>query len=318
MSRTMLKGLLRKALGVSVNDDIIAPSGFSTGGDGRPTITVPSWNRMSFFDDFEGIYFGDTGSGGPYYYVHGADSGADGSIQLLSGGTSAVRLTAPANFVVSNGGGAPDMAGLVLGRHFATTQGQVRFAARVRNVDTGTTANGVSMFCGFTDDTGTTEVAFYVDTGEDNSADTGSLLADRGEIAAKAANGVGWLFDTAVDTGSGLLEPRWCGVAVNASSVKEPVIASRGLVPNNWDTVEVVLDNDVAHFWLYDKNGVGSKVGTILSPVAKTVKLSPVISITGHHISDTGAGDTGTTVVARTNRMDVDFLHVSANRDTGT
>lgn len=311
MSRTMLKGLLRKALGVSVNDDVMAPSGFSTGGDGRPTVTVPSWNQMSFFDDFEGIYFGDTGSGGPYYFIHGADTGADGSVQLLSGGTSAVRLTAPANFVVSNGGGAPDMSGLVLGRHFAATQGRVRLVARVRNVDTGTTANGVSMFFGLTDDTGTTEVAFYVDTGEDNSAETG-------EISAKAANAVGWLFDTAVDTGSGLTEPRWCGVAVNGSTVKGPVIASRGLIPNNWDTVEVEVDNDLAHFWLYDKNGVGTKVGVIQSPVAKTVKLTPVMSITGHHISDTGAGDTGLVVAARTNRMDVDFLHVSANRDTGT
>jgi hypothetical protein len=299
----MRKGLLRRDIGVSDNGDIMAPKGLSSGGDGFPTIVSPSWNQVAFFDDFVGIYptlqnLGDTGLD-HYYNVRGTDTGRDNGVEYLTGGPTAVRLTAPQNFPVSNGGGAPDMQGLVLGRNFAATQGRVRFVARLRNADTGTTPNGVSIFAGFTDDTGTTEVAFYVDTGEG--------AGPTGEISAKATNAVGWLYDTIPDTGSGLTEARWCGVAVNADAVSAPVIAARGLTPNVWDIVEVVVDNGQADFWLYDKNGAGTRVGRIAAPVAATSKLVPVVSITGHQVT-----------TDKVNRLDVDFLHVSANRDTGT
>lgn len=306
MSRSFLKSIHRRALGINRDDSVMAPKGLSTGGDGYPTIVLPSWNTTAFFDDFYGIYAMDTGSGGRYYNLHGTDTGGDNSLTLLSGGGSGVlRMAAPQNFPVSNGGGAPDMQGIVLGRNFTAGQGRVRLAARLRNADTGTTVNGVSIFCGFTDDTGTTEVAFYSDTGEDNSSDTGAVnSAANGEISAKATNAVGWLFDTAVDTGSGMLTgfPKWCGVAVNAGTVAEPVVASSGVVPNIYDTVELEIDQNVAHFWL---NGV--KRGTILSPLAASAKLAPVISITGHFVS-----------AANTNKLEVDYWNVSANRDTGT
>jgi hypothetical protein len=104
-----------------------------------------------------------------------------------------------------------------------------------------------------------------------------------------------------------LTEARWCGVAVNADAVSAPVIASRGLTPNVWDIVEVVVNDGQADFWLYDKNGAGTRVGRIAAPVAATSKLVPVVSITGHQVT-----------TDKVNRLDVDFLHVSANRDTGT
>jgi hypothetical protein len=303
MSKNMLKSIHRRAIGLSRNDEVMAPKGFTSGGDGTPTVVLESHNTVSHFDDFLGIYLADTGSGGPYYNLHGTDTGGDNSLALLSGASGGVlRMQSPQNFSIG-ATAAPDMQGIVLGRNFQSSQGRLRVGARVRNSDTGTTPNGISVFVGLTDDTGTTEVPMFVDTGEDNSN-------ANGEIAALAANAVGWLYDTSLDTGSGITSAKWVGVAVAGGTVTtSPVIASSGMVPNVWDTVEVELDRNSpsdtggsAHFYLN-----GQKVGVITQPVvASNTKLTPVITLTGHHKHD-----------ANVNKIDVDYLAVSAARDTG-
>jgi hypothetical protein len=302
MSKTMLKSLHRRAVGISRNDELIVPKGISTGGDGTPTVVLNSHNTVSHFDDFLGMRQIDTGED-TYYLVRGTDTGGDNVSSTLSGASGGVlRLQSPQNFAVG-ATAAPDMIGIVLGRNFQSSQGRLRVGARVRNSDTGTTPNGISVFVGLTDDTGTTEVPMFVDTGEDNSN-------ANGELAALAANAVGWLYDTSLDTGSGITSAKWVGVAVAGGTVTtSPVIASTGMVPNNWDVVEVELDRNSpsdtggsAHFWLN-----GQKIGIISGPaVASNTKLTPVITLTGHHKD-----------AANVNKIDVDYLAVSGARDTG-
>ena len=56
------------------------------------------------------------------------------------------------------------------------------------------------------------------------------------------------------------------------------------------------------HFWLN-----GNKVGTISGPaVASNVRLTPVITSAGHHVS-----------AANVNKLDVDYFAASGARDTG-
>jgi hypothetical protein len=308
MTVPMLKNVHRRAIGISPNDQVVAPSGFVSGGDGKPAIVFPSHDTVAFWDDFLGQNIHtDTGSQGLWGTLRGADTGADGDVDIVSGATNGVvRLRVPNNSSLAAGGaGATNISALLLGRHFGANQGRVRFAARVRigvaGEDTGT-PNGVAFFAGFTDDTGTLEFPIHVDTGEHAGGTTG-------ELRSVAASTVGMLFDTATDTGSGWAAGKWHGVAAAAAGLttQSTADAHEGADAGKWQWVEVELDRTagdtggVARFWLN-----GRSVGTIQSPVASSSKLTPIVIIAPRS-TDTGS-----------HAADVDMIAVSGLRDTGS
>lgn len=289
---------------ISKNDHLVG-NRMASGGEDNPTIVYPSWDTVAFWDDFLGQNIHtDTGSQGLWGVIRGTDTGADGDVDIVSGQTNGVvRLRVPNNAGIA-AAAQNGVASLLLGRHFGADQGRVRFAARVRvgvaGEDTGT-ANGVSVFCGFTDDTGTVEAPIFVDTGEHAGGTTG-------ELRAIAADVVGMLFSVKTDTGSGWTANKWHGVAAAAAGLttQSTPDAHAGISAGSYQWVECEIDRTLgdtggtARFWLD-----GKYVGAIASPVKSTAKLCPIVSV-ATHLVDTGS------VAA-----DVDIIAVSANRDTG-
>lgn len=162
-------------------------------------------------------------------------------------------------------------------------QGDLRVAARVKinNED------GANVFIGLTD-TGAAVMPIY-DTGDDG-----------GVPLANASNAVGFLYSG----GDASPSTAWRGVAVNADTVATPVDGSAP-TNNTYDVFEIAIgdtgsggDGDVAHFYM---NGVS--IGSIASPILATRALTPVLAAFASE-------DTG-------NLVDMDWINVSAARDTG-
>jgi hypothetical protein len=156
-------------------------------------------------------------------------------------------------------------------------QGQLRLAARLK-IDSLTGAN---VFIGFAD-TGARQMAVY---------DTG------GGILSPASNAVGLLFG-----GGAALAPAnqvWRGVAVNTDVDATPV-SGTAPVANTYDVLEVAL-NDAGNVATFYQNG--ASIGRIQSPVLATRGMVPVLSA---FASEAGA-----------NNIDLDWINVSALRDTG-
>lgn len=154
MSKEMLKGIHRRSLGITADDQVQAPFGVVAGGDGKPTIVLPSPNTVAIFDDFLGdlaaaewIIGGDTGQI--------AQSVVSGN--STTGFTNGVfRLTSSASVTQTPAGAAQSIN---TPPHWKANQGRLRFGARLK---TGVLA-GNSVFVGFTD-TGGAELGVF-DTG---------------------------------------------------------------------------------------------------------------------------------------------------------
>lgn len=162
-------------------------------------------------------------------------------------------------------------------------QGNLRIAARVKISN----EDGANVFVGFAD-TGVAQMPIY-DTGDD-----GALPL------ANASNAVGWLYSG----GDASPSTVWRGVACNADTVATPI---DGAAPTNnvYTVLEVELgdtgaggDGKVAKFYQD-----GALKGTITSPVLATRAMTPVCAAFASE-------DTG-------NVVDVDWINLSANRDTG-
>ena len=52
MSIQMLKGVHRRAIGISKDDQLMGPSGLVSGGDGKPAIVLPGPETVALWDDF--------------------------------------------------------------------------------------------------------------------------------------------------------------------------------------------------------------------------------------------------------------------------
>src|SRR5262245_24402049 len=59
MSREILKGVHRRALGIGHSHKIMARDGLEIGGSGRPSVVLPGPDVTAIFDDFHGV--ADTG-----------------------------------------------------------------------------------------------------------------------------------------------------------------------------------------------------------------------------------------------------------------
>jgi hypothetical protein len=327
MSITKQKSLHGVQAFVAADGQLVGKDGLASGGLGKAAISMPSADRFTIFDDFAGPD-GDTGKtpNGRLFRtvwgtVVGSDTGNDGELGVFSGSHGgALRMGSPRNFGINAAGQATDTVALVSSKSFSANR-DFGMAAKVRINDTGSTPNGVSFFVGFSDDTGTIEFPIFVDTGADNDA-------VHGELTAVAADAVGWLFDTAGDTGSAWTvdtgDRRWHGVAADAGTViagdvggasgASVLEAATGAVANKWDTLEIVYRAGIgnggdtggnAFFYLN-----GTAVGRIHSPVVGTAKLTPWIGIHGR------GSDVQDTVAASVT-ADIDYVHYWANRDTG-
>ena len=300
------KSIFGKSLGILSDGKVAAPGGLVSGGNDKIAIVLPGPDTVAIFDDFAGTKL-DTGGAGVWRPILGTDTGAEGGVAIVGGaGGGAVSIKTSNNFTMAAGGsGATTLMALVgTNRIFPANAGNVRLAARVRPNDTGADGSKV-IFVGFSDDTGTIEFPIYNDTG------TKSAASGSGDLTAIATNCVGFLCDAIQDTGASQPTANlWTAVSADAgTATSAPIQASTGAASRKWDELEVIINTHpgdtggTATFYL---NGVG--VGSIDSPVASTAKLTPWVGIAAR----TSGTDTGSS------EMQVDFINVSCNRDTGS
>jgi hypothetical protein len=159
--------------------------------------------------------------------------------------------------------------------------------ARIKKADWGQ-ASGVKtgyagLFVGFTDNAAM-EMPVH---------DTGGAA---GGITATASNAVGFMHNSNGDTG-------WVGVGVDGGVVQSALLGEAEATNNKYVTVEVEV-----HRGLSDTGGTatfyidGIPQGQINNPCNSSTALTPVIAM-----YDTGGASV----------LDVDWVNVSAPRDTG-
>lgn len=295
MSTKMLKSIHRRILGITKDDFILAKRGYAAGGERKPTIMLPgSPDTVAIWDDF----IGDTGrdlssNTDPYWRLINGDTGAhdtgtnQASVDVKPGTSGIVRIT--------NGTNPKPDARLGLtgslcwkgnqGSGPTTAKNGLRMGARVKMHGFHDTGNSdVNVWIGFTDTTAS-EVP-VMDTG--------------GAVVSTATNAFGIAFNSRAAGG----DTGWVGYAVNGGTDRTPVVLDTGVKDNVYDVVEMEL-----HHGPSDTGGTvtfyvnGEPKGSIASPVAMNVALAPQILVWG----DTGGGQ----------QVDVDWINVSAPRDTG-
>ena len=286
---------------------LVGKGGLAAGGDGKPAFIFPSPDVSAVFDDFLGDKGGigigdtglfvsiaagvgtlsDTGAAGLYFITRKGDTGTLGA---LTGGTNGIYRMTPSPTI-----GTPSLANTTSGivgpnlawkanQGLGGISGRLRFGCRLKLSTFPTATAKVSLFVGFTD-TIAAEAPMH-DTG--GTADL-----------ATATDAVGIMWGTDGDTG-------WRGVAVNGNTVQEVFGGLTYVTPtdNKWVALEIEV-----HRGISDTGGTatffvdGVPKGQIVSPLATNVALTPVIALT-----DTGGAVT----------LDLDWVNVSAPRDTGT
>lgn len=282
MSMSMLKGIHRRMLGIGVRDEVIARSGFVSGGEDRPAIVLPgNPDTVALFDDFLGDLVADE-----WAYVEG-DTGYSGALTTATNGIFRILSS-------NTGGLAPTSAAALtqgLFKNWKANQGgpkngRLRLTARVKLENITRTADRTHAFIGFSD-SGGAEMPAY---------DTGA------GIISNAADLVGFLFAPGGDTGWSLISAK----STAGDSGDQLAIAGTTYTPvaNVYQTLEVEVRSGIsdtggaAHFWID-----GKKVGSINSPVGSAIALTPWI---GMWVQDTGD-----------QYFDIDYVAISAPRDSG-
>lgn len=164
--------------------------------------------------------------------------------------------------------------------NWKANQGELRFATRIKS----TALTGVGIFAGFSD-TGGAEVAAY---------DTG------GGVFSIAADVCGFLYGGEGGTGVNT----WRAVAAKSTANDSgDVLATTGISPtvNVYDVLELAIgkDGQLSTFYIN-----GNKVASLSTSVAPTVALAPTVQVW----NTDGAATS----------LDIDWINVSALRDTGT
>lgn len=312
MTKPIQKGLHRRALGLGYDNELIARDGYVAGGEGKPVIVFPSPDTVALFDDFLTDLSGfgvndtggvpitlDTGAAGLHFYARCTDTGVKGS--LVAGTNGVFRITSSATIATRT---PVACSKSVLGKQLmwkanqgANTAGRLRLTTRIKPsiVPHKTTLSGdrVGIFVGFTD-TISHEVPFH-DTGR--TGDSGAS----GVSTADDFVGFTWSFDG--DTG-------WRGVSgtsgsggANDSGDQQVLLTTAIPTANKWTVLEVELRRNLG-----DTGGTaifyidGVQKGSIASPINPTIGLTPIVQY-----YDTGGLGT----------FDIDYINVSAPRDTG-
>ena len=288
-----------RRVGVSPNDQLVASGGFVAGGGLKPSIVFPAPDVVAVFDDFLGGMpsgITDTGMAGTFFHRRAGDTGCLGAIAAVTNGV--YRLTMSSSLAtVTPAGTATGIVGPALA--WKANMGPGGVAGRLRlgvRLKAATYTMG-GIFVGFTDTVAAGEMPFY-DTGDAQPTDTGQL-----HTGTVASDLVGFYFGENADTG-------WRGISAKStagdSGDQQVSLTQVDPTANTYQVLEVELLRDVgdtggvARFYI---DGVGK--GQISSPVASNVALTPCV-----FLCDVNA--TGAAV------LDIDWINVSAERDTGT
>ena len=307
MSKTMLKGIHRRAVGISADNELMAPDGFVVGGDGQPAIVSSGPNTVAVFDDFtespvlQGV--NDTGVGtvgtvnhhrGLYFRWIGTDTGNDVKLQDTGGVNGIIRIGPVNDGTQTPAGTNTSLVGRAANWKAnmgpGPNSGRLRFGARLTcpgNADS--VWNVGSVFAGFAD-TGA------LGAGTMPIYDTGA--SDTGGIAA-VSNAVGFLFGENAPVGIRGVSAK--GGAAGRQTVT--LLSSEPVVNKfyNWELELTRGQSDTGGKVNFYIDGVIK--GSINSPVTTNEPLVPGIWVMA---SDTGAPS-----------IDVDWIAVSGPRDTG-
>lgn len=274
MSMNFLKGLHKRFVGVSRDDQVVARSGFVAGGEGKPVIVLPAPDTVAIFDDFLGDVVADEWIAGSSDTGQATGTGviATSAVGFTNG---AYRLQSSASSTQTPAGGAQSIN---TPPNWKANQGRLRFGARLKTA----VLAGNSVFVGLTD-TGGTEIAAY-DTG-------GGIITPAGDYAGFIWSGEG-----------GATQQAYRAVAGKAGVDQS---ATTGITPvaNVYDVLEVELpgaDGNVANFYIN-----GKSVAQFTSAA-----VTPTVAMAGGvwRANTEGAADA----------VDVDWINISAARDTGT
>lgn len=279
--------------GITLQDETLAQGGFVAGGNDAPAIVLPGNPKfVALFDDFLGDLVADE-----WAAVEGSDTGTNQGLVTGTGGvfritdSLTVSGTAPAVRLGALTQGLFKNWKADMGKGSMKTDRRLRLSARVKLETVTRTADAgrTHAFIGFSDSGG----------GEFPAWDTGA-----GVISA-AADLVGFLFSPGGDTGWSLVAAK--SVAGDSGDQLVVAGASYGPSTNTYTTLEVEIRSGLsdtggtAHFWID-----GKKVGTISSPLASNVALTPWIGAAGQDTGDQAG-----------KFFDIDYVAVSGARDTG-
>lgn len=286
MSMNILKSLNRRLLGITSHGHVLAREGFASGGEGRATIVHNAPDTTAVFDDFFGANDGDTGSlalRAGAFRIGFSDTGqllpSTGVIGAANGASGATNGVFRLTSSASSGQ-TPVTGAQTLSTvpGWKANQGRLRMVARVKIADLAKN----NVFVGFTD-TGGAEMPVY-DTG-------GGIITPAGDYVGLLKGG------GAAASGASL---SWRLVTGKAGSDQ---VATTGITPttNVYDTVgvEITADGGAAVAYINGK---------------------PVAQITSAAVTSTvglAAGVFRSNTEAAADAVDVDWINVSAARDTG-
>lgn len=208
-----------------------------------------------------------------------AVEGDTGNSQGLIAGTGGVYQLLTSATAATAPTGYVGVTGGILPQ-WKANQGKLRMAARIK---ISALNGGNNVFVGLTD-TGTGEMPAY---------DTG------GGLITAATNAVGFVYGGAASAATG-----WAGVGVKAGT-DGTTVTGDAPTANTYDVLELRIgdtgtggDGDVAYFYVN-----GELQGSMTSPITATRALTPSITA---FCKDTGGWS-----------VDIDWVNISANRDTG-
>lgn len=303
MSTTKQVSLHGRKAFLTRDDKLAVKGGFVAGGEEGPNVEFPSPDTVALFDDFltgaHGTGAADTGQAGTFFLAKCTDTGVKGA--LVDGASGIFRITSSETITTATPAStSKSIVGKAL--MWKANQGTghtsgLRMGARIKTsaFPTKTSGDWAGVFVGFTD-TIAHEVPLY-DTGR--GGDSGA------SAVSPASDAVGFLWGTGGDTG-------WRGVAANsgggggANDSGDQQVTLTTVLPtaNKWTTLEVEMKRGagdtgglVANFYID-----GRYKGQLKDPVHPANALTPVVSY-----YDTGGANT----------FDVDWIAVSAPRDTG-
>lgn len=283
MSRSMLKGIHRRHLGVTPRGMVQAPQGFSAGGDGTPTVDFPSHDVCALFDDFLGDLLADE------WAVVTGDTGTASTRALVTGTNGVFRIQNEVTPLAAPGENHAITQGLFKNwKPNASPNGRdgnLRMVARVK-IEAASTVKRQNVFIGFSD-SGGAEMPAY---------DTG------GGVISNAADLVGFLLGP-----NGSQGLKWQLVSAKSTagdSGDQLVVSTVSAQSNIWQTFEIdwrANPSDTGGRATFYING--KAVGSIDSPVGSAVALTPWV---GFWQQDTGQ-----------RFLDIDYIGISGLRDTG-
>lgn len=274
---------------ISPLNDLVSRGTIATGGEDKSTIVLPgSHDMVAIWDDFLGDLVGDE-----WAYVEG-DSGFSGALVTGTGGvfrllgSETQTANSPAeNLALTQGlfkNWKADM-----GAGSMKNDRRLRMSARIKFDSVSRAAEGgrTHVFAGLAD-TGGAEMPVW---------DTGA------GVLSAAADLMGFMFSPGGDTGWSLVSAK--SVAGDSGDQLVVAGASHGPSANTYSNLAMEYRSGLSDtggrvlFWID-----GKLVGSISSPVASTVALTPWI---GCFAQDTGHAPT----------LDIDYVNIAGTRDTG-